>query len=266
MVLVVLVALSLAALHLRDAWASDALEVRRDPVVVLDLDTGAELWTARPTEQLSYLGAVPGRDVVVATAGTCDSAADARVPEGLVAFDAATGRKRWENTSTDVVLATMRSMATYVYTVVPVDARGVVVTAGETGIHAFNAEDGTGVWSRANDEVPLGVSEVSVFAANRQDGSSEVLRAIDRRTGRVQWEHTGWQAPLEIAAADRRHVVVATGETHSSRRGQVTVVVLDARTGIEESHASMPATQSRSLSLRSRSTPATSPMRSDRPS
>jgi outer membrane protein assembly factor BamB len=79
------------------------------------------------------------------------------------------------------------------------------------------------------------VSNDLVFAADRQDSLVHAFRALDRRTGNVRWEHGGWQDPVEIVAADERYVVVATGEIRSQRYGQVTFVVLDARTGKEQS-------------------------------
>ena len=48
-------------------------------------------------------------------------------------------------------------------------------------------------------------------------------------------EHGGWQAPVEVVAADDGDVVVATGDLQRQPYGPITFAVLDAKTGAERS-------------------------------
>jgi outer membrane protein assembly factor BamB len=206
----------------------------RNGVAVLNLRDGKELWSARPAAQLvGFFGASPGRDVVVATQGTC---AEVLGMQGLVAFDAATGRRRWTNTDAGYALRTTHQLATYFSAVVPIDAQGVVVTAGEHATIGLRAKDGSVAWSSSTeDDAPLGVSEDLVFTVHRQSEAVDSFRALDRRTGKVRWTAGGWSDRFDIIAANARHVVVATGGLGSQPyTDPVTLVVLDARTGNEE--------------------------------
>src|SRR4029079_11210264 len=92
------------------------------------------------------------------------------------------------------------------------------------------------VWSHpATEDAPFAVTETLVLTHMQQAGQVNSFRALDRRTGRVRWESHGWDQRFELVAADRRHVVVATGGlTSQPYEGPVTLVVLDARTGVEQ--------------------------------
>jgi outer membrane protein assembly factor BamB len=153
-----------------------------------------------------------------------------------VAFDAATGRRRWTNSDAGYALRSTHQLSTYFSAVVPIDAQGVVVTAREDATIGLRSKDGAVAWSSSTeDDAPLGVSEELVFTVHRQSEAVDSFRALDRRTGKVRWTAGGWTDRFDIIAADARHVVVATGGLGSQPyTGPVTLVVLDARTGEEE--------------------------------
>jgi outer membrane protein assembly factor BamB len=206
----------------------------RNGVAVLETETGRELWSARPADHLvGYFSAAPGNDVLVATEGACTDSLHARA---LVAFDAETGRRRWKVTDAGDALRTTHQLSTYFSAIVPVDAMGVVISAGETKTTAYRVENGSVAWSKsADDHSPLGVSNSLVFTVSRQPDSAGSFRALDRRTGRVRWESDGWTERFGIIAADARYVLVATGGLGGQPyTGPVTLVVLDARTGKEK--------------------------------
>lgn len=206
----------------------------RNGVAVLDLQSGKELWTAKPTDDLvGYFGAAPGNRVVVAAEGSC---AEFLGVQRLVAFDAATGRRRWSTPGGGFALRSSHPLSTYFNAAVPVDAAGVVVVSTEEATIGYRARDGHAVWSKPADaDAPRAVTNDLVITAARQSDPVHTFRALDRRTGRVRWESDGWTDRFDIIAASKRHVVVATGGLGSQPYpGPVTLVVLDARTGAEE--------------------------------
>jgi len=206
----------------------------RNRIAVVDLRTGKEQWTAVPSDDLvGYFAAASGRGIVVANEGSCVDFLQAR---SLVAFDARTGRRKWAVPGDNFALTTSHRLSTYFSTSLPVDAGGVVVTTNDEATTAYASADGTEVWSHpATEDAPFAVTETLVLTHVQQAGQVNSFRALDRRTGRVRWESHGWDQRFELVAADRRHVVVATGGlTSQPYEGAVTLVVLDARTGVEQ--------------------------------
>jgi outer membrane protein assembly factor BamB len=214
--------------------ATDETWDGRNGVAVLDLRNGRELWTARPSDDLvGYFGAAPGHDIVVASEGQCEESFYSR---RLVAFGAASGRRRWQIDGAGYPLRSTHQLATYFSAVVPVDAQGIVVASTDEALTGYRADDGGVAWSKsAAADSPQGVSDDLVFTTTRQQDPVDSFRALERRTGRVRWESQVWSDQFDIIAASKRYVVVATGGLSSQPYlGPVTLVVLDALTGREE--------------------------------
>jgi outer membrane protein assembly factor BamB len=206
----------------------------RNGIAVVDLATGQELWAARPSDDLvGYFAAAPGRRIVVASEGSCVDFLQAR---NLVAFDAATGRRRWSVPGDRFAFTTSHHLSTYFSTALPVDAGGVVVTTNDDATTAYRSANGTEVWSHpAAEDAAFAVTEELVLTHVQQAAPVTSFRALDRRTGRVRWESQGWDQRFDLVAADERHVVVAIGGVSSQPyEGPVTLVVLDAQTGAEQ--------------------------------
>jgi len=183
--------------------------------------------------------------VVLASDARC---VDGPTPPGgrLVAYDAATGDRRWEIPDTTVATKTMFWASS---PVVDVAARGVVVSPGGRGGQTVgrSSRSGRRLWS-VPDEFFLGASGDSVFTAT--PGPQGRLVARDRRTGRRHWTFPAAPAPplttnFDVVAADGSRVVLANGDYlvhYGDQPGSATTFsVLDARTGDQLSTFSAPA-------------------------
>ena len=205
----------------------------RGGIAVLDIRSGLELWTVLPSDRLSYFYARPGKDVIVAKAGTCAADEEGMHESRLVAFDARTGRQRWITPSDAVTVDWITPAARAYQATVPVDAQGVVVTWGAAARR--ECRDSAREPGSAFGHAPMSTASVrrSRWSSRRTgtNGQSELCSAIDRRNGNERWQRSGWQGAFQVVAADERTVVVANGDLNRQPTGTVTFIVLDARTG-----------------------------------
>ena len=212
----------------------EAVSPRQGGIVVLDARRGTKLWARNPGKgRMRSVAGVGARSVLVGD----ERCTDEGIGRGrLMAFDAATGTRRWSRRETGVATKTDVWGPS---STVDVGAGGVVVTPGgrfSPDVVALDERDGHRRWS-VHGEQFLGVSAASVFTSSPTP--PRVLVAHDRRTGRRRWTSAGpspgWAGTFDVVAADRDHVVVASGD-YLTRIGDhpgsaTTFVVLDARTG-----------------------------------
>ena len=206
-------------------------------LVALDARTGRTLWVRNAAK--GRMMSATGSDArsVFAYDQRCT---DESIGRGrLIAFDPTSASPRWSRRLSGVAVKTDawgRSPT------VDVGAGGVVVTpGGRFGSGTAVVSAATGQPRSSSRERFLGVSEQHVFAAS--DGEPAVLVARDRRTGRRQWTFpatpsTSWDKTFDVVAANRTHVVVASGN-YLSRSGNrpgsaTTFFVLAARSGRQE--------------------------------
>lgn len=138
-------------------------------VLALQADTGRELWRGQVGEALS---AGVGSDGRFASVVTRDG--------DLVTLEA--GRELW------------RALLGLRVTTAPLVAgERVFVLAGDRSVHAFDAADGTRLWSVRRPSDPLTLAQGGVIAAFKDTllvGQGPRLAGLDPNTGDVRWELT----------------------------------------------------------------------------
>jgi outer membrane protein assembly factor BamB len=192
---------------------------KRHEVVAIDVRSGAVIWrvhTREPGDETYGTAIVPVGSVVVAG------------DYNLVAFDAATGAKRWTFTPAD-------GYGPGIY--LGDAAAGHVFAGSPTGrLYSVNAADGSCSWSAVpvpaakttvftpvvSDEIV--VAGYTTFAADPAGG----VVAVDRTTGRELWKH-------ELRAAGRAAAfgggLVAREDLVIASSGDGSIHAFDRRTG-----------------------------------
>lgn len=170
-------------------------------LVALDSATGDERWSVpgwAPHSWRKY-------DATMVSAGGFLAVGTGTA---VAAFEARTGRRRWEAAQPGPVAAIAA-------------ADGVVVAATDTSLLALDVVSGGRIWGSEPD-LYLRTSRVVVHDGVCFSSHAHRIDARDLRTGRVLWSHESGspEAPLLTAADD----VVAAGFSDS-------VVALDAATG-----------------------------------
>lgn len=138
-------------------------------VLALQADTGRELWRGQVGEPLSAGVGSDGRFVSVVTRDG-----------DLVTLEA--GRELWR-----------APLGLRVTTAPLVAGERVFVLAGDRSVHAFDAADGTRLWSVRRPSDPLTLAQRGVIAAFKDTllaGQGPRLAGLDPNTGDVRWELT----------------------------------------------------------------------------
>lgn len=187
-------------------------------VGLLELDTGAEVWSTRirptvgrPTG--TTLGSARAPRLIVVAEG---AAAD----RGLVALDAITGEARWRfaarRAAEDATFEFQRA------------GRILVVVCGDSAIYGLDADTGATVW-RFADRVrfvlrPRLARDMVVAVAGQPGRPGAALYALDAYSGRPIWKRSIPGAPLAAPTVSQTVAVVATADPGGVGRPGFTAV------------------------------------------
>jgi outer membrane protein assembly factor BamB len=182
-------------------------------VVAIQADTGRELWRGQVGEDLS---AGVGSDGRFASVVTRDG--------DLVTLEA--GRELWR-----------ASLGLRVTTAPLVAGERVFVLASDRSVHAFDASDGTRLWSVRRPGDPLTLAQGGVISAFKDTllvGQGPRLAGLDPNNGDVRWEIT-IGSPRGTNEVERLADLVGplsrAGDTVCVRSFQASVGCVDAERG-----------------------------------
>jgi outer membrane protein assembly factor BamB len=239
-----------------------------DQLRVLSARSGRQVWRATP-ERGAFYDVSAGAETVVAMSGTCLASGDGITKRRLAAFDAQSGKQRWDTEGSTLVGtvggASMNRLGQDAVTV-PVDASGVVVVipnrSSPPHTNGLDARSGSVRWTMRDQAVTA--SRNLVFAPtsppNPTPGQpAPGLNAFERTTGKLRWtfdiEDPQWTRSIQVVAADERVVVVVSGgfleRVNGVPASPIMFFVIDAQTGAELSRfdARDPAVQFSNLSI-----------------
>jgi outer membrane protein assembly factor BamB len=214
-----------AAAALSGISGSPAPDERPPFLVAFDAETGKTRWRVSAGERAGYLSVHDTRgDLVYGVRIRCGI----DLKPSLIAFDVDNGAESWQaRVSHDMDVSVGKGAV-------------VVVDRGEK-LRGLDPNSGSVRWKQDLEGFEPTSGNHELVLASGSDGERRVVRAIDRRTGRIRWEYPFSGTPGDPVADDDTVVLAVGPERDTAPTNPVFAIhVLDARTGTPKSQFGVP--------------------------